>query len=119
MENKNMEKNKSGKELKHVDTFFSFSVSFDRDQKNNYLYFLCSVSLIEVKGTSIYMLCVNTYLVFSALSLSRSVFKLLYSLSPRFLLFMLSSFHFTLFSLSLGFTSIYILMINKLRINFS
>ncbi len=50
-----MEKNKSGKEkfgreLKDVDTFFSFAVSFDTDESSNYLYFLCSVSLIEVKG---------------------------------------------------------------------
>jgi hypothetical protein len=44
-EKKKFGKEKSGKVLKHVDTFISFSVSFHRDQRNNYLYSLSALSL--------------------------------------------------------------------------
>ena len=47
-ENKNLEKNKSGKEIKHLDTFFSLSLS-----------------LTEIKGTAIYMFCAHTPLICS------------------------------------------------------
>ncbi len=30
--------NKSGKEIKHLDMFFSFSLSFDRGQRNSYSF---------------------------------------------------------------------------------
>ncbi len=56
--------------------FFPFSVSHGQGQRNSYLYVLCSVPLTEIKGAAIYIV----------LTLS------------SFSLFLLSQFHFTLFS---------------------
>jgi hypothetical protein len=69
-ENKNLEKNKSGKvkfeknllekdkiwkRNKNLDMLFSLSVSFGKLQRNSYLYDLCSLYLTEAKATDRYI----------------------------------------------------------------
>jgi hypothetical protein len=50
-----LEKDKIWKRNKNLDMFFSLSVSFDKLQRNSYLYDLCSLYLSEAKATDRYI----------------------------------------------------------------